>query len=108
MLKQIPNENPDQIRARVAKKARRFIAAGPGFSSNRVISMKMNQKKEEEKKKDHGIVKSVCIKLIQFVQGGEKSHQQVTEMIHGLQRSVLSLERQRNRIIRQSKNRKGK
>ncbi len=104
MLKRIPNENPEEIRKKVARKARRFIAAGPGFSSNVVITSKVQLKKREETKKDRGIIKEVCVKLIRFAKGnGGESHEEVSDLIYGMKRSVLSLERERLRIIQEQK-----
>jgi transposase len=104
MLKQIPNESPDEIRKKVARKARRFIAMGPGFSANVTLNPKMKRKYQAETNKDCGIMKNVCVKMIQFIRGeGKRSHEQVTELIHGLQRSVLSLERERRRMLQNEK-----
>jgi hypothetical protein len=107
MLKQIPNESPDEIRKKVAKKARRFIAMGPGFAANTTFSDVTNRKVRADTKKDRGFIKNVCIKLIRFVQGqGGNSHEQVSDLIHNLQRSVLSLERERQRMLQQEKKKK--
>jgi len=103
MLKQIPNENPDEIRRKVARKARRFIAMGPGFSAS-ATTPKVKRKHQVETQKDRGIIKGVCSKLMRFIQGnGAQSHEQVSELIHGLKRSVLSLERERLRMIQEQK-----
>jgi hypothetical protein len=117
MLKQIPNENPEEIRKNVARKARRFIAcnrglsnrglSGRGLSANRVASVKIDEKKRAETKKDHGLIKNVCIRMIKFVQGPETHNkEQISDLIYGMQRSVLSLERQRQRMLQQDRKKK--
>jgi hypothetical protein len=112
MLKQIPNENPEEIRKNVARKARRFIScnrglSGRGLSANRVASVKIDEKKRAETKKDHGLIKNVCIRMIKFIQGPETHNkEQISDLIYGMQRSVLSLERQRQRMLQQDRKKK--
>jgi len=107
MLKQIPNENPEEIRKNVANKARRFIVRGQGIYSNSFASPKINKKKQIQMKKDHGLIKNVCIRMIKFVQGPERHNQdQVSDLIYGMQRSVLSLERHRQRMLQRDRKRK--
>jgi hypothetical protein len=102
MLKLIPQENPEEIRRKVAKNAKRFIASGPGVNPQRKISPKVVIKiLQSEDKKDRGILRSVCINLIHFVKGRKKfGEREVGDLIHSMQRSVLSLERVRNRMAR--------
>jgi len=102
MLKLIPQENPEEIRRKVAKNAKRFIASGPGVNPPRKISPKVVIKiLQSEDKKDRGILRSVCINLIHFVKGRKKfGEREMGELIHGMQRSVLSLERVRLRMTR--------
>jgi hypothetical protein len=116
MLKLIPQENPEEIRQDTARKARRFMASGPGFEAGRpavsrdkIMSCNIQRKLQSEAKKDRNIVKGVCLRLIDFVRkNGQASKQEICDLIHGLQRSVLSLERQKQRDFNKERRRKKK
>ncbi len=101
MLKLIPSENPEEIRRKVAQSARRFIASGPGVNPQKKISPKIAIQLQFAEKKERNILRNVCIRLIHFVKGRKKFNEmEVGELIHGMQRSVLSLERVRNQLAR--------
>jgi hypothetical protein len=111
MLKPIPQENPEEIRKTTAKKARKFMASGPGVfglkKSKKPFSGKLNRKMQVEGKKDGNIVKSVCLKMIRFIQrNGQLSRQEITDLIYGLKRSVLSLEREQQRTYNKEQRKK--
>ena len=70
---------------------------------------KIHRKLQADAKKDRHIIKSVCMRMISFVRkNGRSSAQELGELIHGLQRSVLSLERQRQREFNKQRKRKKK
>lgn len=112
MLKPIPQENPENIRKVTAKKAKRFMAPGPGvegISCKKVFSCKIQQKMQAEAKKDRSLLHGVCARMIQFIRkNGQTSKQELHELIHGLQRSVLSLERQKQRAFNKEQRKKKK
>jgi hypothetical protein len=70
---------------------------------------KINRKLQADAKKDRNIIKNVCMRMISFIRkNGRTSTQEVGELIHGLKRSVLSLERQRQREFNKERKRKKK
>lgn len=70
---------------------------------------KINRKLQSDAKKDRNLIKSVCMRMINFVRkNGRTSAQEVGDLIHGLKRSVLSLERQRQRDFNKQRRRKKK
>lgn len=80
------------------------MAAGPGvdaFSNSGGLQRKWI---EDIRKKDRHVVKAACLKMIRFLQrNGQNSSEEISEMIDGLRRSVLSLERERIRIFNKGK-----
>jgi hypothetical protein len=86
MLKLIPRENPV-----------------PKNKTKKVISARSIQKKlPGEDKMENKMIKSTCIQLIHYVKkAGRQSLQEMGTLIHNLQRSALSLERKRAKLIRE-------
>lgn len=81
------------------------MASGPGVKANRNLG-NLQRKWGEEVKKDRHVVKSACLRLIRFLQrNGQNSKEEVSDMINGLRRSVLSLERERIRLFNKEKKR---
>jgi len=99
MLKPIPSENPEQIIKKTAKKARRFMASGPGVKAM-PAACSLQRKWSEDVKKDRHVIKSACLRMVKFLEkNGRSTTSEIGEMIDGLRRSVLSLERERARIF---------
>lgn len=93
MLKPIPQENSENERSLPLKKK-----TGAGRFSQSKTLQKIAQTNIN---KDQGIVQIVSLKLYNFAQGGKwrNSEEKVGELIHGLKRAILSLERHRYRLI---------
>jgi hypothetical protein len=64
------------------------------------MAPKLQQKVDHEIKKEEGILQNVCVKFVRFIKDGENhSVQEIGELIHGLQKSVLSLQRKRQKLM---------
>lgn len=82
------------------------MAAGPGVNAM-PNSCSLQRKWSEDIKKDRHIVKSACLRMVKFLErNGRSSATEIGEMIDGLRRSVLSLERERLRIFMKEKRRR--
>ncbi len=105
MLKPIPRENSEQqdssqVGSGTAPKQRKKTSFIP----------KMVQKLEHQWKNDKTAFQTVCVKMIRFVQK-EKQHdeREVRDLIHGLQKSILTLQRHRQKLVwAAQKKKKGK
>lgn len=94
MLKLIPQEKPENNTCKSkngSQKNRR---------KNKTLAPKLRQKFEYEMKNEKNILHTICIKMVNFVKN-EKAHtcDDVSELIHGLQKSILSLQRQRQKMV---------
>lgn len=84
-LKLIPVESRNENR----KKQKHF---NPGN--------KMKKKMPQEM----GILKNICLRLVHFVnRGGKYTYNQIDELIMSLQRTILSLQRQKHEILKKQK-----
>lgn len=99
MLKLIPQENPDpkDVARKVARSVQRTIKKKKFYGTP-----KLRQKFEVQMKKENKILQIVSTKLLRFVKGDQKhSEGEVSDLIHSLQKSVLSLQRQRHKLLQQ-------
>lgn len=103
MLKLIPRENPDpkKVAKKIANSVKRAITKKPYADTP-----KLRQKFEAQIKKEQNILAIVSIKLARFIKKHRKpSDQEVNDLIYSLQKSVLSLQRHKQLLLRE-KNRK--
>lgn len=100
MLKPIPQENSDNTVV-LKKKKRRSEKSKPSPSLQKVTQTNLN--------KDREIIQKVSVKFFQFVKSNnQQNEEEVSDLIHGLQRSVLSLERHRYRLMVEKNKKKKK
>lgn len=107
MLKLIPSEEPERInriRREQQKKVTSVQKAVEGEQGRKGAISKIQQKIFYEISKDMGFVKNMCVKLVGFLKKEEESSvEEISEMITSLRKSILCLERQRERIMRKEK-----
>ena len=105
MLKLIPSEGPgkvDKIRRAQKKKIKKAHKINKSKSA-----LIVRQKKVWENEKERGILKFVCVSLINFIKSTKSSTiDEVSEIIQALQRSILSLERQKIKMMRKERDKK--
>jgi len=93
MLKLIPSEitadNRPPGRGRKNKFMKRSSAPNP----------KRQKQYFAEIRDQNGKLKKICVRMVKFVKGGNHSTQEISEMIHGLQESVVCLEKQRQKMM---------
>jgi len=90
MLKLIPRENTSPSKRR-NKKIKTRIVAIP----------KLQQKLDAEMREENQTIKSAYLHLVNYIhKAGSSSLKEMGELIHSLQRSVLSLEKKRTKILR--------
>jgi len=102
MLKLIPQENSDahvgikKIRYKVFTKKKKVL-----------ISPKLQQKYQHEARTEKSVLERICKKLLLSLKGDKNlSQQEIGELIHGLQKSILGLQRQRQRLLWQEQKKK--
>jgi len=106
MLKPIPSENPEHIISKTSKQAKRFMASVQGVKVLPVASS-LQRRWSDDVKKDRRVIKLACWRLLKFLERkGRISSAEIGEMIDGLRRSVLSLERERIRIFKREQRKK--
>jgi hypothetical protein len=114
MLKPIPQENPPEQNLPSKKTARTFDSRkgkrthpAKANESRPAESSAVINKKNEDTKREFGIFKTLCIKLLRFVKNtGRHTGEEMGDLIHMLQRSVLALQRQRNKILMEEQKKK--
>ena len=92
MLKLIPHEESNGKSANNHNQGRRKKGRAPLIATNQ-------QQYFFEVKDQNGKLKKICIRLIKYVKGEKHSTQEVSEMIHDLQESILCLEKQKKQIL---------
>ena len=98
MLKLIPQENPPAEKAKEVKKS------GPKIHFEKFI-----RKEDQDSNIDQRTVKFTFVKLVDYFKKAEKyGIKEMGDLIHSLQRSVLSLQRKRNKLLRQQHHKKKK
>lgn len=91
MLKLIPEENPENI-------AKQKKAVKPKKSSNPAHTLKFQQKNQHEIRIENGILQTVTVKLARFMKSSSKATElEMSELIHSLQRTVLTIQRIRHK-----------
>lgn len=89
MMKLIPEEKPENITK--PKKAVKSVK-----SSNHAL--KFQQKAQHEIKIENGILQTVTVKLARFMKNSSRAtEQEMSELIHSLQRTVLTIQRIRHK-----------
>lgn len=103
MLKPIPqeqaaeNNGPQRARQNPKRGQQRGRQKTP---TRKTLAPKLQQKQAEELKVEHHILHGVCVKFVHFIkETGTQTEQEIEELIHGLQKSVLSLQKQRQKIV---------
>jgi|GEM_PF-6570362 len=97
MLKLIPEERPDS--------SRRKKTTGTGVKP----VLKLQQKKQQEIRTENGLIQAVSVKLTRFIKNTHKATEEdMSDLIHSLQRTVLSLQRLRTKIQRANPKKKKK
>lgn len=115
MLKLIPSEGPSKIK-KIRKAQREKIIsiqkkknAANSKSQVNVVASIVQQKYELELEKEKGIIRTVCAKLIGFVKNTAGfTIDEINDTIHAMKRSILSLERQRDKIVRKERKKRNK
>jgi hypothetical protein len=100
MLKPIPQENAENPVVPKRKKSK-ILKSAPSPSLQNIS--------QTNRDKDQEVIRKVSVKFFHFVKNNiQHSAEEVSEIIHGLQRSVLSLERQRMRLMVEKNKKKRK
>ena len=101
MLKPIPRENSEQHDSSQALHP--ASQTGKAVTRHKKTSSfvpKLVQKLEHQWKSDKTVLQTVCVKMIKFVQKEkQQDEREVRELIHGLQKSILSLQRHRQKLV---------
>ena len=98
MLKPIPQE-PTQGKS---KKQPQQKPQSKKLQQQKSLQLvKLQLKLNRENPADQNVLKSACVELIKYVKNAEAfSVNELNELIHNLQRSVLNLQRKKFKIIR--------
>ena len=91
MLKLIPEERPDsQPKGKKSVKARK--------TENAAHQLKFQQKAQHAMRVENSILKAVTIKLDRYMKNSSRAtEQEMSELIHSLQRTVLTIQRVRHK-----------
>jgi len=88
MLKPIPQEIQQKQKFKQKKKQAQPL-------------VKLELKLSEEKKAERHLVKTACLNLMEYIKKAEVyGVEEISELIHHLQRTVLSLEKKRTKLLR--------
>lgn len=107
MLKPIPQEKPDP--QNLAKQIARSVHKTIGVKKHLALLPKLHQKMEHQKHKEKKFLHAVHFKMTKFLNKQKKhTHNEVSDMIVHLQKSVLCLQKQRQKMMwLEQKKRKG-
>lgn len=91
MLKLIPEERPESN-----SKKKKSVKSEKRESSSQIF--KFQQKAQQDIKVENGILQAVSVKLARFMKNSSKAtEQEMSELIHSLQRTVLTVQRIRHK-----------
>lgn len=91
MLKLIPEERPESN-----SKKKKSVKSGKRENSSQIF--KFQQKAQQDIKVENGILQTVSVKLARFMKNSSKAtEQEMSELIHSLQRTVLTVQRIRHK-----------
>ena len=107
MLKPIPQEIPPNGHSSQSHSTAKIRHLSP--KKKTAFLNKLQQKMEAEQKVDHKIIKVTFVKLLKYVKKSENDDVgEMGDLIHSLQRSALSLERKRAKLLREQTKKKRK
>lgn len=91
MMKLIPEEHPENI----SKQKKAVKTAKPAKPAQ---TLQFQQKAQREIKIENGILQTVTVKLARFMKNSSRAtEQEMSELIHSLQRTVLTIQRIRHK-----------
>ena len=88
MFKLIPRENPS-------------ISQNTKSSGGKKVYVKLIKKAAVDDNTDKKVIKKVCVKLVNYVSSSKnkKDERNISDMIHGLQKGIVCLEKQRMKVL---------
>ena len=100
MLKLIPEERPERpdrnTEVHATRKNKKKKQSPP----------KLQQKFDREMGDEQRVLKTVCVKFIRYIKTESPSDTDRSDLIHDLQKSVLSLQRQRQKLMWRARSKK--